>query len=262
MPAMLSARNAGRFARRASPHGRPPPRCLPNRARHGRPSAGSWRSDARRGRAVLPLRSTMPARALPVPTSTAQTMSHQTPVTAVPASRSGNSRMSAKIRSGRRVASSATSAAWPACDAAGEGEDAHARAVRGVDAGRAVLDDDAVGGGHAHLARRVQEQVRRRLASPHHGGTVQMRLEHFQQAGEAKRQPDAVQAAGRGDAARNAKPRKRLRHARHRLQLARETAASGRRASRSRCCVAEVEAEFLAQHLAHARPCSCRGNSW
>ena len=79
--------------------------------------------------------------------------------------------------------------------AAGEGEDAHARAVRRVDAGGAVLDDDAVRRIDAHVARRMQEKIGRRFASRYHGGTVYMRFEHFQQAGDAERHPDAVQAA-------------------------------------------------------------------
>ena len=43
-----------------------------------------------------------------------------------------------------RVASSRAQAGVAGMGAAGEGEDAHAGAVRGVDAGRAVLDDDAI----------------------------------------------------------------------------------------------------------------------
>ena len=73
IPAMLVGRHAGLDQRAAHGAADGPPDVFANHVRHGRPSAGSSGSDVRRGRAWLPVRSTMPARALPVPTSTAQT---------------------------------------------------------------------------------------------------------------------------------------------------------------------------------------------
>ncbi len=75
---------------------------------------------------------------------------------------------------------------------AGEGEDAHACRARGIDAGGAVLDDNAIRRIDAHVAGGMQEKIGRRFASRYHGGTVYMRFEHFQQAGERQRQADTV----------------------------------------------------------------------
>ena len=76
-----------------------------------------------------------------------------------PPSSPGSSRMSRKTivpgpceTSGRR-------------DAARVAEYRHAGGARGLDPGRAVLDDRAVGGRGAHPRRRVQEEVGRRFAS-------------------------------------------------------------------------------------------------
>ena len=85
--------------------------------------------------------------------------------------------MSSKTRSGCIASNAAQAAGALGMRAAGEGKDAHARLLGRGDAGRTVLDDDAVFGRHAHLARHVQEEVGRRLAARHHGGAEDMRLE-------------------------------------------------------------------------------------
>jgi hypothetical protein len=76
-----------------------------------------------------------------------------------------------------------------------EGKDPHAGVLRRQYPGRTVLDDQAANRAGAHLVRSMQEKVRERLASLHHGRTIDMRLEQFQQAGDFERQTDSFRLA-------------------------------------------------------------------
>ena len=107
----------------------------------------------------------------------------------------------------------------PDMAAAEIGEDSHAGGPRCLDTGRRVLDDEAVLGGNAHLARRVEEQVGRRLAVSDHAGRVDVALETGQQAGEREAQPDPLQLARRGHAERQFEPGDNLADPRGRLEF-------------------------------------------
>ena len=78
---------------------------------------------------------------------------------------------------------------------AGKGKNAHASRLCGGNAGRAVLDHDAVTRLDAHFARRMKEKIGCRLAVLHHGGAEDMRFEFVDQARQPQRITDAFRLA-------------------------------------------------------------------
>ena len=106
--------------------------------------------------------------------------------------------------------------------AAKKGEDAHAGALRGDDAGGAVLDDDAIGRRCPHRRGGMEEEVGRGLAVGYHGGRIDRRVEAVDEAGEGQAEADPFHLARRGDADGQVDLRQRVDQPRHRPQFAAE----------------------------------------
>ncbi|MNL03424.1 hypothetical protein D3C87_1239620 [compost metagenome] len=135
---------------------------------------------------------------------------------------------------------------------AGKGKNAHAGCLCGGNARRAVFDHDAVTRISTHLARRVQEKIRRRLAVLHHGGAEDMGLEFIDEAGQPQRITDALRLAGGGDAAtQRQEPVQRFGYGVNRPKLGAE-ALEQRRAHMIKKIDVGLDAVILKQRRGHA----------
>ena len=84
--------------------------------------------------------------------------------------------------------------------AAGETVDRHFSGTRRLDAGDAVLDDEAARRRHAHSTRGTEKEIRRRLAAAHLGRAEDVWREAIEQPNEREAMPQPVGRAARRDA--------------------------------------------------------------
>src|SRR6266550_4606723 len=104
--------------------------------------------------------------------------------------------------------------------AAAKADNRHLGGDRRLDAGSAVLDDDAALWRHAEPPRSEQEKVGGGLAGCDLDGAEDVRVEKAQQAGQRQPLADSYEMAVRGNAARQGQSIQQLLDARDRLQLA------------------------------------------